>query len=258
MSCWDILGISPTKNKLTIKKAYAHAAALHHPEEDPQGFQAVSRAYKEALAFCQSNSSITQNTDPEEVPRPTSENHQLPRANSSFQQFDMSLLIDCTCIPQREMPQANNSFDYDLEIQYGNSKENLKIDHVIENFYSIYLNIQKRNSISAWKKFFRSRSFLSLRRHILFTQRFLSCLSNHTDISAKVWNRAFVPVLKEWSLLWKYSEFQQRFNYLIQYKENRKDGSYQKRKDCIIVLLLFVLGIALIVILGWLDGTYHF
>lgn len=51
MSCWDILGIASTDNKRAIKRAYAKALALHHPEDDPAGAQRVQEAYEEAMAY---------------------------------------------------------------------------------------------------------------------------------------------------------------------------------------------------------------
>lgn len=51
MSCWDILGIASTDSKRAIKRAYAKALVLHHPEDDPSGAQRVQEAYEEALAY---------------------------------------------------------------------------------------------------------------------------------------------------------------------------------------------------------------
>ena len=50
-SCWDILGIEKTKDKLEIKKAYAKLARTISPEDDPEGFQRIHDAYKQALRF---------------------------------------------------------------------------------------------------------------------------------------------------------------------------------------------------------------
>lgn len=51
MSIWDTLGIEPTTDKRTIKRAYAKLAAKYHPEEQPEKFQAVYDAYEQALAY---------------------------------------------------------------------------------------------------------------------------------------------------------------------------------------------------------------
>ena len=49
MSNWEILGIEPTYDTRAIKRAYAAQSKLHHPETDPEGFQALYGAYQWAL-----------------------------------------------------------------------------------------------------------------------------------------------------------------------------------------------------------------
>jgi hypothetical protein len=51
MNCWEVLGISPTKDQREIKKAYARAVTQHHPEDDPEGFQIVYHAFQQAIAY---------------------------------------------------------------------------------------------------------------------------------------------------------------------------------------------------------------
>ena len=55
-SCWDILGIERTKDKLAIKKAYAKLAHQISPEDDPDGFRRIHTAYKQAIAYASGNS----------------------------------------------------------------------------------------------------------------------------------------------------------------------------------------------------------
>ncbi|CAM3824678.1 putative J domain-containing protein DjlC [Pseudomonas reidholzensis] len=49
MSCWIRLGLEPTQDLDTIRQAYRGLLPAHHPETDPQGFQALRQAYEEAL-----------------------------------------------------------------------------------------------------------------------------------------------------------------------------------------------------------------
>lgn len=49
MSCWIRLGIEPTQDLDAIRQAYRGRLPAHHPETDPQGFQALRGAYEEAL-----------------------------------------------------------------------------------------------------------------------------------------------------------------------------------------------------------------
>ncbi len=50
MNIWEWLDISPTTDIAKIKSAYARQAKLYHPEEHPEEFKALQRAYKEAVS----------------------------------------------------------------------------------------------------------------------------------------------------------------------------------------------------------------
>ncbi len=51
MDIWCELGIEPTGDKRTIRRAYATRLKAAHPEDDPDGFQRLRAAYEEALAL---------------------------------------------------------------------------------------------------------------------------------------------------------------------------------------------------------------
>lgn len=51
MSCWDILGIAPTKDKKEIKLVYAQLLKQNKPDENPQGFSQLHNAYKQSLKY---------------------------------------------------------------------------------------------------------------------------------------------------------------------------------------------------------------
>jgi|GEM_PF-2177433 len=54
MDFWHILKIDPTNNISEIKKAYAKQLRLHHPEDDPEGYQKLREAYESALKYVKS------------------------------------------------------------------------------------------------------------------------------------------------------------------------------------------------------------
>lgn len=54
MDFWHILKINPTNNISEIKKAYAKQLRLHHPEDDPEGYQKLREAYESALKYVKS------------------------------------------------------------------------------------------------------------------------------------------------------------------------------------------------------------
>lgn len=45
MTHWEILGIEPVDDLPSLKKAYAKKLKVHHPEEDPEGYQRLREAY---------------------------------------------------------------------------------------------------------------------------------------------------------------------------------------------------------------------
>ncbi|MBR9654088.1 MULTISPECIES: J domain-containing protein [Bacillus] len=49
MSIWNTLEIEPTDNISVIKKAYAKLLKIHHPEDDPEGYQKLREAFDEAV-----------------------------------------------------------------------------------------------------------------------------------------------------------------------------------------------------------------
>ena len=49
MTYWDILGIQPTDDMTVIKKAYRHLLAETNPEDKPEEFMVLRRAYEDAM-----------------------------------------------------------------------------------------------------------------------------------------------------------------------------------------------------------------
>lgn len=49
MSIWNTLEIEPTDNISVIKKAYAKLLKIHHPEDDPEGYQRLREAFDQAV-----------------------------------------------------------------------------------------------------------------------------------------------------------------------------------------------------------------
>ena len=51
MNIWEILNIEKTTDKSIIRKAYAKMSKVYHPEREPEKFQELFKAYKEALEY---------------------------------------------------------------------------------------------------------------------------------------------------------------------------------------------------------------
>lgn len=59
MNAWEILGIEPTRDKKTIKRAYAKLLKQYHPEENPEKFKQIQAAYQQCLHSDQEIESVT-------------------------------------------------------------------------------------------------------------------------------------------------------------------------------------------------------
>ncbi|MWC29676.1 CDC27 family protein [Paenibacillus sp. MMS18-CY102] len=74
MSIWTILEIEQTTDLAAIKKAYARKLKLHHPEDDPAGYQQLRQAYDIAIKNAKRAARLAREADddddalPEQVP----------------------------------------------------------------------------------------------------------------------------------------------------------------------------------------------
>lgn len=59
MEIWERLGIEPTTDLSVIRTAYAARAKQCHPEENPEEFQALQRAYKTAAQYAKRNKVVS-------------------------------------------------------------------------------------------------------------------------------------------------------------------------------------------------------
>lgn len=96
MNCWEVLGIEPFSDKKTIKIAYAKLLKKHRPDEDPEGFQQLHAAYKNALQWTQVDYS------PEETPWMTDEGKPIVSAESVWN-YDPDPLVSETNSAETEL-----------------------------------------------------------------------------------------------------------------------------------------------------------
>lgn len=90
MNCFTVLGIEPTTEKKTIKRAYAAKSREFHPEEHPEEFQRIHDAYEEALAWAERNAGRGEEPQMPEEPRRMEEESGEDRMENSREKDEKS------------------------------------------------------------------------------------------------------------------------------------------------------------------------
>lgn len=120
---WEVLGIDRTKDRLTIKRAYAALAKKTHPEEDPEGFQKLHNAYKGALIYA---SIPAAQAVPVAPVAPLEEKKEEPAAEDDGLDFsfaDSKESSDTTVDTAEEKKEESADKDGGLDFSFADNKE---------------------------------------------------------------------------------------------------------------------------------------
>lgn len=142
-SIWTILGLEPTKEVSAIKRAYAQKARTCHPEEDPEGFLELRKAYQAALNYAEND-----------FPDPVEQEESGAEEEYSDDEFgDDGGEDDGGWALADEMDEGPNPFE-DCE--------------AIQQFLALYTGKQRKNP-KTWLDYFTSSAFLDVSREPRFT-----------------------------------------------------------------------------------------
>ena len=121
MNCFTILGIEPTTEKKTIKRAYAAMSREFHPEEHPEEFQRIHDAYEEALAWAERNAGRGEEPQMPEEPRRMEEESGEDRMENSREKDEKSEESATQSVEPTEQPKDDSEvWDSDWTRQFQN------------------------------------------------------------------------------------------------------------------------------------------
>ena len=142
-SIWTILGLEPTKEVSAIKRAYAQKARTCHPEEDPEGFMELRKAYQSALNYAEND-----------FPDPVEQEESGAEEEYPDDEFgDDGGEDDGGWVLADEADEGPNPFE-DCE--------------AIQQFLALYTGKQRKNP-KTWLDYFTSSAFLDVSREPRFT-----------------------------------------------------------------------------------------
>lgn len=154
MNIWEILGIPPTTDIVTIKKAYADRAKEWHPEEHPEEFKHLRNAYQTAVKWAKSGGGEKAGVSVEPPPAKRAEpQQQKPHSEEQAEEEE----------PQPEFSYDDVSSYYQIE---------LAEDFFIE-FYWIAWNPYLQNRKAVWHYFLFRPDYDDLYCHEGFRQKLL-------------------------------------------------------------------------------------
>lgn len=123
MNAWEILGIEPTSDKKTIKRAYAKLLKQYHPEENPEEFKQIQAAYQQCLHSDQEIESVSyeQNieskqdikTQPISIKEDTIVPPPIPKITTLFIQKEKDVVVyqDILNLIEKSLPKKIGSKD---------------------------------------------------------------------------------------------------------------------------------------------------
>ncbi len=135
---WEILGIEPTTDLKTIKKAYAKLVKQYNPEEHPEEFQRIYAAYKRACICAKAADSQNEAAAKKKSEeKPTDRSVENDTANEILH-FDFSTVDIFT--------------DYDLPIEK-------RFEKMLDNIHNLLIDDERKDSITQWLWIFQKDDF---------------------------------------------------------------------------------------------------
>ncbi len=175
-SIWEILGIQPTNNKREIRAAYSEKAKQFHPEEEPEAFERLHRAYEQALEYenQQFNYVVNQKNY-------SQSNHNQDNCNQDIekkQDIDEKEKIETERIETEQELELLLRLEQEEEKKLEESRRFGALKQLIE----IFEDPKKINNAEIWKKFFISEEFLREQNSKEFADGMFQYLSQmHTE-----------------------------------------------------------------------------
>ena len=242
MNIWEILGIEQTTDLVAIKQAYAKKAKQYHPEEHPEEFQRLQKAFRmaEKYARAQRNTEGQRTFTSEYISRPEMYMAQEPQRKEQPKKLETPKRQEPP--KQSESPKQQKSFTRQEQEQWKEPKQQVQVKTSLEEEYDYNVidqmeNAEKffreaafimksqrlRNSISCWEILFGKKEYADILRIVIVRQRFLSLVEYQPGLNRKVL-RYFENLLRTYDDTGKYKD------YHI-YASKSKCSNYDKIED---------------------------
>lgn len=182
-SVWEVLGIERTTDVKQIKQAYAAKAKEWHPEEHPQEYQMLQKAYKSAIqaAKMQSPGDIYVETSNPDWPQETEKI--LQNTDAEPEEIIKEPMTQGTAI------ERDNKLNFG-EVQKKHTKE--VRDRFFREFRYIVWNPYLKDNFIVWRSFLGNPEYQELFLEKEFPEEFLYAVSSYS-----YWNEEVLGFFEE-------------------------------------------------------------
>lgn len=170
MVVWELLGIAPTTDIAKIKSAYARQAKLYHPEEHPEEFKALQKAYKAALQEAKSRKAGAEDviSEPAVSKLEPKTRYPEPKQSKDLSEHDAEdWAVGNDFTKQSEPEEPESSFDYSDIDAYGDR------ERFFTEFQLLAKNPYLRNNLNTWDYFLHQEAYSKLFQNTDFRMRFV-------------------------------------------------------------------------------------
>ena len=147
---WETLGIEPTEDIKTIKEAFSKRSKEVHPEENPEEFQELKRAYNIALKIAKTNEEISTPLFKEGINK----------------------------IEKKEIIKKKSIFDFET-LEKTSIEKSSKRDFLLEDMSKLFKEYPAGNLKHA--RFLKKQEYIEYREEYDFAKRLIVLLGEHLD-----------------------------------------------------------------------------
>lgn len=152
---WEILGLEPTGDISAIKRAYAQKTKTCHPEENPEGFLELRKAYQAAVSYAEQGSAppLGSLTWEQDKPEKTTNKEMHNKEMHSKEICDEE-------VHDEQIFEAEEPDDWTISDNWDETAPNpFRDGETIRQFMALYTGKQRKNP-KLWMEYFTSDAFL--------------------------------------------------------------------------------------------------
>lgn len=172
---WQLLGIEPTNDTRAIRSAFAKQSRSHHIEEEPEYFEKLHQAYKQALQEAQQNKKIVDDTYIDTALE-KEKNHKSELENECLVHLEFKQEQYQTDMQSRQDNDLLNRLD---DAQKQRIQESM-CKGALHDCIMLFESGKQANKTETWKHFFLSDAFLAEQFSEEFGEGLYMYLKNQT------------------------------------------------------------------------------